>query len=217
MSNRISGPGLGLQPPAFLYPAILLNGAPYPENTNSFALGAGDTMPIPSGEWLIGLGEYTIIQELDPISGTWRAITSGGVAAGQLEYVRSDGFNVRVANLTGCVIGAIITSSSAGWTAATTISANLGGSTWQAVIGGAQSTTASISTVGGGFGIAPVIISPRPAGVGIPANWVATIGSGTISGLTNIDQGAGYGASNGSTITLTIIPNPSDPNLIAGN
>lgn len=214
MANRISGPGLGLPVPARLYPATLLNGAPNPENTNSMALGAGDTMPVPSGEWLIGLGPYTIVQELDPITGTWRNITGGNIAPGGLEYVRSDGFNLRVANLTGCVIGAVITGSSAGWVqGTTTISANLGGSTWQAVVGGALSTTISISTVGAGFGIAPIVIAPAPASPGIPSNIVATIGSGTVSGMTMIDQGAGY---SGSTVTLTVIPNPSDPNLAAG-
>lgn len=214
MTNRIAGPGQGLPVPANLYPASLYNGAPFGEQTNELSLAPGDMLPVPAGEWWVGLDAYAKIVYKDPVTGSLRWGPSGQPGSPRMHYVRSDGFNVLVANLTGCLVGGVVTGSSAGWTAATTISANLGGSTWLPVIGGALSTTASITNSGGGYGVPPIVIAPAPPAGGIPSTWVATIGSGTVSGLTCIDQGGGYTS---STITLSIIPSPLDPNVVAGN
>lgn len=216
MANRISGPGIGLPVPANLYPAVLSNGAPFGENTNEVSLAAGETLPVPAGEWLVALGPYSCIQFLDPITNSWRTSVIG--QAGQQaapHYMRSDGFNVRVANLTGCLVGAIITGSSGDWTeSTTTITSGAGNSTWQPIVGGACSTTVSVVSAGSGYGLPPLVFAPSPPLPGIPATFVAAISSGTVSGITCVNQGAGYGA---GTVTLSIITDPSDPNLIAGS
>lgn|SRR5487761_1121211 len=217
MAAPLSGPGVGLSLPPTLYPLSLSNGAPYGENTNELALPAGGTMPIPRGTWLVGLGPYTAIQYFDPITTSWRTgpVGQSGLAA-QMHVVQSDGFNVRASNLTGCVVGAVISGTDAGgWVqTGTTITASAGGSVWQPVVGGALSTTVSVTAAGSGYGKPPIVIAPSPPSPGIPANFRATISSGTVNSIITVDQGAGY---TGSTITLTLIPDPADPNMIAGN
>ena len=109
MPAPLSGPGLGLPLPQFLYPSELQN-APNDAPTNRLQLAGGQTWVIPAGNWYITLGNSSIIQYLDPITGTW---TMGPSPAwtGSITYVKSDGFNVRIANLTGCPVSATVTTS----------------------------------------------------------------------------------------------------------
>lgn len=216
MANIISGPGLGLPLPNNLYPSSLYNGAPFGENTNRLALAPGDAIAVPSGEWWVQPSPHVAVQWLDPITGSWRFGNGGdiGLGLGVGGYVRSDGFNVRVANLTGCVVGARVKATSAGWVqATTTITSSTGNSTWQAIVGGALGTP-TISAHGSGYGIPPILIAPAPPNPGIPAQFTATISGGTVSAVTTIDQGAGYTA---STVTLTVLTDPQDPNFLAGS
>jgi hypothetical protein len=74
--------------------------------------------------------------------------------------------------------------------------------------------------VGGGYGIAPLVfIAPPPPAAnnangvgGIQAHAYAVIASGTVSGVTYTNPGAGYP----STPKMVIVPSPFDPNLATG-
>ena len=203
MTQRISGPGLGLPLAQNLYPSQLYN-APYDSSNNRIALAPGDTLPIPAGDWFVGLGSYCVLQFLDPVSNTWNM---GATAAwlGGHQFVVSDGFNVRVANLLGCPVSASVTNYGAGGyvQATTTITATGGTSTWVPIVGGQLTPTvisagagygtvgALITTIGGvppaggisnnpdGLGIA---WRPRPAQIGLTVTGIGTLSTqaGTI-------------------------------------
>ena len=224
MPNIISGPGLGLPLPQYLYPSELQN-APYDANTNRLSLAAGDSWVVPAGVWLINLSNYLIFQFLDPITGVW---TMGTNAAwtGSTQYIRSDGFNVRIANLTGCPVTATVTTSGSGYAQATTSVAVTGGggATYLPIVGGALGTvaafTTAIPTQGAGYGVPPILLIPppppaatNPNGVGgIPATGYLTISSGTISGISITNPGAGYP----TAPTPVVVTNPFDPNISTG-
>ena len=221
MPAPLSGPGLGLPLPQNLYPSEL-NNAPYDFPGNRQALAPGESIVLPAGDWYVSLGMYLVIQFLDPFSNTW---TTGSAAAwsGGHRFVKSDGFNVRVANLTGCPVSASITNYGAGGyvQSSTTITANIGGSLWAPIIGGQLALSGGTLTANGaGYGVAPLVFiqpPPPPAnnanGVGgVPASGYCTIASGTISGFTFTNPGAGYP----SAPVGVIVPSPFDPNLSSG-
>lgn len=225
MAGPLSGPGVGLQFAQNLYPSELYN-APYDYPTNCISLAAGDAVPIPRGDWLVSLGSYCVLQYLDPVNGCWEVIATAAWDSG-LQYVQSDGFNYRIANMTGCPVGGIINNYGAGGyvQASTTISVTGGGgSTWAPIVGGQLTmTTATIVTAnaGAGHGVAPIAILPAPPGPttnangvgGVQASGFCTIASGTVSGFTFTNPGAGYPA---TTYTVVTQPNPTDPNINTG-
>jgi hypothetical protein len=221
MPAPLSGPGLGLQIPQYLYPSEL-NYAPYDTSTNRIALGPGEQLPIPAGTWMIGLGFYCVLQYLDPITGVWVTGTSAALNRGFI-YVKSDGFNVRVANLTGCPTGAAVTAAGTNYVQAST-TVNVvggGGSTWTPIVGGRLGFASVVTAnAGAGYGVPPIVFIPPPPpaannanGVGgIQASGYCGIASGTISGFTFTNPGAGYP----SAPTPIILPNPTDPNINTG-
>jgi hypothetical protein len=202
--NRLGGAGIGLPYPQQLYPSSLSGAAPTAA-TNELTLAPGQAVPLPGGDFALALGKYTFLQELDPVTGIWlNASTDPG-----LNYVHSDGQNIRIANLTGCPLGANITNAGTGYVqASTTCTAAAGGSVWQPVVGGALSSTISIATAGSGYTIAPVVLIPAPPNPGVQATAYAVISSGTISAVTVTNQGAGYT----TAPALTVLPSPYDPN-----
>jgi len=221
MSGPMSGPGLGLFPTQYLYPSEL-GGAPYDNASNRITLGAGDQLPIPRGDWIIS-ANYCIIEYYDPFTNTWIAGPAAGWGGSQI--VSSDGFNVRVANRTGCPVGGIVNSYGTNWVqASTTISVTGGGgSTWSPIVGGQLvMTTATIVTAnaGAGYGVAPLVFIPpppppssNPNGVGgVQASGYAAISSGTVSGFTFTNPGAGYP----TAPAIVVLPNPTDPNIATG-
>lgn len=220
MTQRISGPGLGLPLPQGLYPSYL-NNAPTDANSNRIALAPGDTLPVPAGDWLINMGQYCVAQFRDPVTGTWNMGTNAAWQGGN-QFVVSDGFNVRVANLLGCPVTASITSYGSNYVqASTTITATPGNSTWVPIIGG--QLTPTIISAGAGYGVAPEVFIPAPApasnnanGVGgIQASAWANISSGTLtlaSGVSMTNPGAGYS----TPFTIALQPSPTDPNLATG-
>ena len=117
MPSPLSGPGVNLPLPQFLYPSELTN-APYDVGTNRVALPPGTQLPIPAGTWYIGSGGYLVIQFRDPVTGLW-SNGSGAAYNRGIQYVKSDGFNCRIANLTGCPVGAVITSAGSSYVQAT--------------------------------------------------------------------------------------------------
>lgn len=218
MTQGLSGPGLGLPLPQNLYPSELGN-APYDSASNKITLNAADTFVIPSGDWLVGLGMYCVLQYLDPITGVWTMGPTAGWQGGH-QFIKSDGFNIRVANLLQCPTSATVTAGGGGWTqSTTTITVTGGTSTWLPIIGGAL-TFSTLSAAGAGYGIPPIALIPPPPpaannanGVGgVPATGYCTIASGTVSGFTFTNPGSGYP----SAPTVVIVPSPFDPNLATG-
>lgn len=223
MVQRISGPGVGLPLPQNLYPTDLLGGVTYDAATNKIALAPGTSVVVPPGEWFIGLGMYLVVQYQDPITGIWATSSSGGWNGAQ-KYIFSDGYTVRIANMLGCPIGGIVTAAGGGGyvQASTSISVTGGGgSTWLPIVGGQLAVSgATLVSNGAGYGVAPIAIIPAPPpaaananGVGgIAASGYFTIASGTVSGFSFTNPGAGYQ----SGVTITALPSPYDPNLATG-
>lgn len=225
MPTPLSGPGVGLPLPQNLYPSELSN-APIDSPSNRVALAPGQNLPLPAGDWYITLGQYLVLQYLDPVTGVW---TMGQAAAwtGSIDFVKSDGFNVRIANLTGCPVSAVVTNYGAGSyvQASTTISVTGGGgSTWLPIVGGQLGTVSTFSinipTIGGGYGVAPILLIPPPPpgpnnanGVGgIQAHGWVSIANGTVNGVTLTNPGAGYP----TAPTCVLVTNPTDPNIATG-
>jgi hypothetical protein len=219
----LSGPGLGLPSPTNLYPSEL-NNAPYDFATNKVCLAPGENIVIPAGDWFVGMGGYLVFQYRDPITNLW-AFGSGAAYNRGLQFVKSDGFNVRIANLTGCPVGAFITSQGASYVqSTTTVTATGGTSTWQPIVGGALAFTGgSVASVGGGYGVAPLVLIPAPPGPSNNANGVGGVaasayvgiasGSVVLTGVTFTNQGAGYPS---APANFALLPVPTDPNLATG-
>ena len=227
MPGNLSGPGLGLSFPQNLFPSELQN-APQDNSSNRLALAPGDSFVVPAGDWIIGMGMYCVLQFLDPVTNAW-VIPSGSAWNRGMQLVASDGFNVRVANLTGTVVSASVINGGTGYVQATTtitaIGAFTGASpTFLPIVGGALGVsgtfTVAVPSVGGGYGVAPLIMIPPPPpavtnanGVGgIQASAIALISGGTISSISITNPGAGYP----TAPPCTVIPSPFDPNLAVG-
>ena len=100
MTLVISGPGIGLSLPQNLYPSELYQ-APYDWSNNLITLAPGDSIPVPSGgNVLVDIGQDSVLQFLDPVTNIW-SMGSNAAWQGGHQFVVSDGFNVRVANLLG--------------------------------------------------------------------------------------------------------------------
>lgn len=212
MPGYLSGPGQ-LLPLPVLYPANLLPaGELFPATGgNGFSLAAGEAVPVPRGRFWVNLGAYAVLQFFDPITTTWRSLSS---SRNDPQLVESDGFNFRIANLTGCPVAGLVTNGGSSYVAGgVTVTASAGGSLWAGVVGGRVSTTVSITAAGAGYGVAPLVFFPPPPAPGVVATGVAVISSGTVSSITVVNQGAGY-----TTAPVPqILPNPADPNFIAGS
>lgn len=230
MPQLISGPGVGLPFPQNLYPSELQN-APQDASSNRLALAPGDSFVLPAGDWFVGLGLYNILQFLDPVTNVW---VNGAGAAGRYSqsFVKSDGFTVRIANLTGCVVSASVINGGTSYVQATTTITAIGGFVTGAavptilpIVGGALGLTGTftidVPTKGAGYGVAPLVMIPppppaqsNPNGVGgIPASAIAVLGSsGTIASISITNPGAGYP----TAPTAVVVPSPFDPNLSVG-
>ena len=223
MNAPLSGPGLGLPFPTNLYPSQL-NNAPNDFATNKVCLAPGENIVIPAGDWFVGMGGYLVFQYRDPLTNLW-AFGSGSAYNRGIQFVKSDGFNVRIANLTGCPVGAFIASQGASYVqSTTTVTATGGTSTWQPIVGGALAFTGgSVASVGAGYGIAPLMLIPAPPGPsnnangvgGVAASGYASINAGTVilTGVTFTNQGAGYPS---APANIALLPVPTDPNLSTG-
>jgi len=112
--------------------------------------GNGSPIELAQGEtWIIGpqAGLYVIapsrnhsIQVKDPVSGLWLGIGSnvggggGKDGFGAANPIYSDGVNYRIANQTGCPVGALLTNAGSGYTSTPTVTAaSSGGSIWKAM------------------------------------------------------------------------------------
>lgn len=210
MGQRISGSGVGLAPPQYDFPSeINPTNVPLDIGSNYQTLYPGQAIAVPAGSWYIGNGKVSVIQYLDPITQVWRGLNSARV---QTEPVTSDGFNYRIANLTGCPVTAVVTNAGSGYVqASTTVTADAGGSTWRAVVGGMVSVS-TISNAGSGYGLPPNLFISAPPPGGVPATGYCVITSGTVSSVVLDNVGGGYQ----TAPAAVIVTNPYDPNLAAG-
>ncbi len=196
---------------------LTLKGVP----SNLYTLPAGGVMLLGppnfiAGEIGVRTGKYSALQVQDPITGIWKRV-GGGVMAGGYEYIYSDGANYRIANQSGCVVGALLTNKGSGYTSAPTVTAT-GSSLWKAWVGGAISTSVTISNGGTNYTYPPqVIISAPPyfsAGGGIQASGIAVLTGSAVSSITVTNQGAGYPVA--PTITLVNDPREGLNGVTAG-
>lgn len=215
---RVGGSGVGLN----LTNAL---GGPIPQQnanpitafnptrgTNAVTLLASEVAMIPSGTFWTSPGPYTSIQFKDPVTVSWRTINASN-SIGPWAPLDSDGTNFRLANLTGCVIGALITNASSAMTngigsAATglTVTASAGASVWQPVVGGAINSTIAITNGGSNFLYEPILVIDAPPVGGIQATATCTISAGAINAVTVLNQGAGYV----NAPNVTVINDPRD-------
>lgn len=182
---RVGGPGLNLN---------ILN-----QVTNLITLQAGEVFVLPSNEYMVAPGPYTSLQFFDPIGQRWVTIDAANTLKPYV--VDSDGTNFRLANLTGCPVGANVTAGGNGTsltngigTAATglTVTVSTGNSTWVPVVGGAVNPTVTVSAGGSNYQYPPNLqFSPPPTG-GVQASGYALIASNTVSSVVVVNQGAGY-------------------------
>ena len=185
--------------------------------STAVTLLSGQFAVLPSGQYLVLPGKYTFLQFYDPVSMTWRNFSSPW--QGQPFPIYSDGFNYRLANMTGCVVGGIVTnggtantakngfwaagsSSTTGVTCTTTAGGNApaGTALFNTIVGGSINTTITVTAGGSGYVIPPLVfIDPPPAG-GLQATAVAVLTAGAISSFTVINAGAGYASAPNVTI-----------------
>ncbi len=199
----LGAPGLGLP-----FPPNNLGFAPQ-GGTNYIELAPGQVQLLPSGVLSVQTGPYSFLQFLDPVTGLWRGNPTQ--APNQAMYVNSDGQNYRVANLTGCALGAIMTNLGSGYTGVPTVTASSGGSTWTAIVGGSIGTI-TVGTAGANYTYPPKVFFQAPPPGGVPATGYATLSSGSVSAITLVDAGAGYT----SAPSITLQPSQIDPNYING-
>lgn len=163
----------------------------------AFDLQPGLTRIIPAGTWTIDTGPYTCIQEYDPVQAQWQSPggDTGGYSGGP-QYINSDGVNYRVANLSGCIVGANVTTAGSGYTTATPPTVSFTGSASAAataIVGGAVSTSVTVTNGGTNYTWNPaVFLDSPPTGAGYQATATSTIASSAVSTVTINNQGAGY-------------------------
>jgi hypothetical protein len=183
-----------------------LTGAARDIASNYQSLPPGEAIIIPQGQYLIGVGPYSFLQELDPITQSWRGM---GTARMQRESVWSDGANFRVANLTGCPVAAIVVAGGSGYVAgATSVTASAGGSTWNVLVGGMVSLS-TINNAGTGYGLAPNLLIAAPPAGGVQATGYCTLTGSSVTGVTITNVGAGYT----TAPRAVVVPSQFDPNL----
>jgi len=183
-----------------------------------------------NGQYIVELGKYCIIQYFDPVLLIWRSFGSAG-ATGSFT---SDGTNYRIANLTGCPVGALITNTGSGMTngfygynaagsavviqsgtvtagnSTLTVAASAGSSTWNVIVGGSINTTVTVTAGGTNYTRAPLLVFNPPVGQGsqpyvLPTGY-CTLSSGAVNAVTVVNAGSGLV----SAPTITVIPQPGD-------
>lgn len=126
-----------------------------------------------SGQYLVDLGLYSCLQVYDNGLNYWKTVATGGPNHMLFGVYSADGYNYRIANTTGCPVGALITAAGSSGTngfygysqfgsgqgsaitiqngittagnAVFTITPSAGGSLWNAIVGGAINTTMGFS------------------------------------------------------------------------
>lgn len=216
----INQQGVGLPYPSTTFPTTV-GVPPFPgfNRTNQLSLAPGGCSTIPPGYFMVDPGKFSVVQALDPITNTWKMFGTTDQKAPL--FVNSDGFNFRVINPLGCVVGVLLTASGAGYTAGSppAVTFSSGGAVGSAIVGGAIGTL-SVSYVtgtvtsgaGANYTFEPTVSIAAPPVGGIQATAVANLSGTQINPgnpFTLTNQGAGYPAAP----AVTIVPHPFDPNL----
>jgi hypothetical protein len=189
----------------------------------SITLQGGNAFNIPSGRWLVNLGALSILQEYNPITGSWSSITTGANGAATLSQgatgltgttVFSDGFNYRVLNPTGLPFKATPGGTLTGYTSgAPTLTASAGGAVLKAIVGGAVSSF-TVTNGGTNYTYPPIVLIATPPSLGIQATAYSTLSSGAVSSITlgATPLGATTGGGAGYTVapTITLINDPRE-------
>jgi hypothetical protein len=141
----------------------------YPNSNNNVTQPGQSTGN--AGWFYAQLGRYSKLQFQDPISGVWRGIGDDSNAE---RYFQTDGVNVRVANQSGCAVGAVVTTAGSAYTSTPTVIASAGGSKWQAILGPLVSTLAVIAFGGTNYTYPPAVVIDAPPGLqaGVNGDWL---------------------------------------------
>jgi hypothetical protein len=157
-----------------------------------------------AGWFTVKTGRYTNLQVNDPLTPIWRSIGDDGNSQ---RFSYSDGTQYRLANQSGCAVGATVTTAGSGYTTAPTVVASAGNSKWLAILGPLVSTTATVTYGGTNYTYPPFVwIAPPPPG-GVQASAIAVLSGSTVSSITVLNQGAGYSA---GTPAVLLINDPRD-------
>jgi len=217
MTQNISFIGNPCPPPMNLYPSELANSASdAPTNYLTLAPGEAINVPAQSNSYLLNLGQFLTLDYLDSVTGTWRMQQDFAINRNSMVYVTSNGSDRRITNRMGCPVSAIVAGGGSSFAQATaTITANVGGSTWQAIVGGSLTVT-SVTNAGANYTVPPMVMipAPTPAGYngsvgGVQATAYAAITNGTVSSVTMENFGAGYAFAP----TVVLVPSPYDVNI----
>lgn len=180
--------------------------------TNAITLSPGEIYVIPAGCYNINPGPYTSLQWLDPVTGIWRNTSAN--PGGYTRQVDCDGGNYRLANTTGCPVGAIISNSGGanytngiGGANGATATVNTGNSTWQTIVGGAVTTAVVTGSGGTGYLYPPIITIDAPPPGGLQATaYVTSLTAGTVPAAAIIVDNAGAGYTKAPTLYFTNDP-----------
>lgn len=198
-----------------------------PTNVSPLTLTTGQSYVLPSGQWMVQLGTYTVIQTFDAVTQTWRVVQTP--TNSDIITISSDGYNWRLINISGTVVGAYVvnggtsavlptgiypagTVQSGSYVVATTTAgaqaSQIGtAATFNVIVGGAVSTSVTVTTAGAGYTRPPTLVFSAPPAGGVQATgYISALSSGGISTVVVTNQGAGYTAAP----TVTVIPNPLD-------
>lgn len=200
--------------------------------SSQLVLHSGQTFIPPSGQYLVTLGAYTTQQWYDAQTQTWKNAQTP--AQSDLSFVSADGYNFRLANITGTMQGAYLTNGGSSYPngiypAATTTSsqtnyviATVSAAGAQAslvgtlaklnvIVGGAISTTVTVTVAGSGFTHVPTLIFSNPPVGGVPAaGYVSALSAGGIGTVVITNQGAGYTVAP----TITVVPSQFDASTV---
>ena len=193
--------------------------------STAVTLQSGQSAILPSGQYIVTLGRYSVMQWYDPVSTTWRTFQNSGYNNGPFPFL-SDGFNYRIINLSGTVVGGVITtlgtsnaakigvwpagsSSTTGVTAIVAAPANAPTvtATMNVIVGGAVSQTVVVTAGGSGYVMPPSLTFSAPPTGGLNATGYAVVTTGAVSSVVMTNQGAGYT----SAPTVTVTSSVGDP------
>lgn len=169
--------------------------SPRGQATIAWDLQPGAARLIPAGTWMISGLQYATIQEYDPVQSQWIAPGGGATIGGTAQaYVNSDGFNYRMVNLCGCIVGATVSTAGSAYTTAPTVTfTNATNAAATAIVGGAVSTSVTVTNGGASYTYPPLVYCDSPpTGAGYQATMSCALTSGAVSSVTVNNQGAGY-------------------------
>lgn len=206
-------------------------GGPVPFNQSGafpLSLVGGGYTYVPPGNYLMTLGQQSLLQWQDPVNGNWRNLAPAGAPTFAISI---DGYNYRLINMSGVVQGASITTPGTGGVngigptaTGTTVAIAAPASGIQAkgyaIIGGAVGTAGGAATVtqaGSGYLTPPLILIDPPPYGGIQATAVAALtAGGAIASVTMVNPGAGYLTAPNFYVVPQFFDYPGAPTLPGG-